>query len=147
MKRLLGSLLIISLCSFSIWQPDMATARKIAKEKHRLILLNFSGSDWCGPCIQMKKTIFESKVFEQMADTSLVMVNADFPRLNKNQLPFKKMQQNRELADRYNTSGVFPFTVLLDEDGNLIKSWTGLPMINAAQFTNTVKSLCDAYHK
>ena len=49
--------------SFISWQPDFATAVQTAKEKHELILLNFSGSDWCGPCIRLRNEIFENKIF------------------------------------------------------------------------------------
>ncbi|MBS1733393.1 MAG: thioredoxin family protein, partial [Bacteroidetes bacterium] len=73
--------------SFTIWQPDFETAKKLAKEKHQLILLNFSGSDWCGPCIRMHREIFGNDEFIKMADSSLIMVNADFPRMKKNKLP------------------------------------------------------------
>ncbi len=65
--------------SFTIWQPDFETAKQKAKEKHELILLNFSGSDWCGPCMRMRKEIFENEQFYKMADTTLILVNADFP--------------------------------------------------------------------
>ena len=45
------------------WEPDFNNAKKIAKEKHELILLNFSGSDWCGPCIVLRRDYLESAVF------------------------------------------------------------------------------------
>ena len=88
MKKLL-SLAFIALISFSFtaipWQPDFEKAKQTAKEKHELILLNFSGSDWCGPCMRMRKEIFNNEGFLSMADKNIVMVNADFPRNKKNQ--------------------------------------------------------------
>ncbi len=141
-------LLVIALCfiamSFTIWQPDLETAKKIAKEKHELILLNFSGSDWCGPCMRMRKEIFENDQFSKMADTSFVMINADFPRNKKNQLNKKLKKQNEALADKYNAEGKFPFTLLLDADGKVLKTWDGLPDENAAQFAGQIKNICDA---
>jgi thioredoxin-related protein len=128
---------------FSNWQPSFEKAKEIAKDKHQLILLNFSGSDWCGPCIRMRKEIFDSETFSAMADSLLVLVNADFPRNKKNQ-PDKSVQaQNEMLADKYNTEGKFPLTVLLDENGNLIKSWDGLPKESAQQFACEIKALSD----
>jgi thioredoxin-related protein len=130
--------------SFSNWQSSFEKAKEIAKDKHQLILLNFSGSDWCGPCIRMRKEIFDSETFSAMADSLLVMVNADFPRNKKNQ-PGKSVQvQNEMLADKYNTEGKFPLTVLLDENGNLIKSWDGLPKETALQFASEIKALFDS---
>ena len=84
--------------SFTNGQPNFETAKKIAKEKHELILLNFSGSDWCGPCMRLRKEILESDVFTKMADTSLVMINADFPRNKKNQLDAQTKKQNDALG-------------------------------------------------
>ena len=49
------------------WGNDFAEAQKTAKAENKLILLNFSGSDWCGPCIQLKKEVFESETFKTFA--------------------------------------------------------------------------------
>ena len=144
MKKLLIIVLCVTGMSFTAWQPDFETAKQIAREKHELILLNFSGSDWCGPCMRLGKEIFASAVFSKMADTTLVLVNADFPRNKKNQLENQTKKQNEVLADKYNPEGKFPFTLLLDANGNIIKSWDGFPNENAAQFTDQVKSICDA---
>lgn len=133
--------------SFTIWQPDFETAKQVARDKHQLILLNFSGSDWCGPCIRMKKEIFENPVFSSMADTSLVMLNADFPRNKKNQLAKALQKHNEALAEKYNPQGKFPFTLLLDANGKVIKTWDGLPNENATAFTQLIKNSCNAYAK
>ncbi len=144
MKYVFAGLIGLMAMSFTAWQPDFETAKKIAREKDQLILLNFSGSDWCGPCIRLKKEIFDSEQFSGMADTTLIMVNADFPRNKRNQ-PDKQVQlQNEALADKYNPMGKFPFTVLLNADGKVIASWDGLPKVDAALFTRQVKSICDA---
>ncbi len=132
------------LMSFNVWEPDFGTAKQVAREKHELILLNFSGSDWCGPCMRLKKEIFESDEFTKVADNSLVLVNADFPRNKKNQLDKNIQKQNDALADQYNPDGKFPFTLLLDQDGKIIKTWEGLPDQTAAEFAAQVKDVCDA---
>ena len=124
------------------WQTDFETAKKIAKEKDRLILLNFSGSDWCGPCIRLRKEIFDGKGFSQLADSTLVLVNADFPRNKKNQLPKELQHSNETLADQYNPQGKFPFTLLLTAEGKVIRAWDGFPQ-DSNQFLEQVKTLCD----
>lgn len=146
MKKLLIILACLAGLSFTTkWQPDFETAKKLAKEQHQLILLNFSGSDWCGPCMRMRKEIFESNDFSVMSEKSLVMVNADFPRNKKNQPTEIVKKQNEALAEKYNPYGKFPYTVLLDADGKLIKAWDGLPNENGSQFAAQVKSICDAH--
>lgn len=130
--------------SFAKWNPKFSDAIKIAKKENRLILINFSGSDWCGPCIRLRNEIFESDAFSKMADSSLVMVNADFPRNRNHQLSKQLVKQNEMLADKYNPDGAFPYTVLINADGKLIKAWDGLPKENAEQFTTEIKAICDS---
>ncbi|HTB26267.1 MAG TPA: thioredoxin family protein, partial [Puia sp.] len=111
----------------SAWHNNLSEAEMIAQKEHKYILLNFSGSDWCGPCIRMKKEIFESDVFKKMADTELILVNADFPRNKKNQPTPEQQKINDATADKYNPLGKFPFTLLLNEKGTVLGSWEGLP--------------------
>lgn len=144
MNKLLLITFFFIATSFTKWQPDFATAVQKAKEKHELILINFSGSDWCGPCMRMHKEIFENEAFSKITDTCLVMVNADFPRNKKNQLSKQLVKQNDMLADKYNPNGSFPYTVLINADGKVLKAWDGFPNENAAQFAMEVKDIFDA---
>ncbi|MFX5526316.1 thioredoxin family protein, partial [Acinetobacter baumannii] len=81
--------------------------------------------DWCAPCIRMHKDIFDSEIFQQYAQSKLILVRADFPRSKKNQLAKEQQKQNDQLADKYNPNGIFPYTLLLDENGKILKSWEG----------------------
>jgi len=144
MKMLFLLAISLALLSFTGWATDFEKAKQLAKEKHQLMLLNFSGSDWCAPCIRMKKEIFADPAFSGMADANLVLVNADFPRNKKNKLAERIKKQNETLADKYNPEGKFPYTVLLTPEGKVVSSWDGLPE-NAGRFTAQVKKLCDAY--
>jgi uncharacterized protein YyaL (SSP411 family) len=143
MKFLLVIVSCFTLLSSSIWEPNFEKALQVAREKNELVLLNFSGSDWCGPCMRMRKEIFDNAIFLAMADTSLIMVNADFPRNKKNQLDKKLKAQNEALAERYNPEGKFPFTLLLNPRGEVVKTWDGLPKETASQFSAAVKKICD----
>jgi thioredoxin-related protein len=109
------------------WGLDMEQAKTEAKAEHKLILLYFSGSDWCGPCIKLKKDIYESEEFGAFANEHLVLVKADFPRQKKNQLDKKQTQHNEILAEKYNNKGKFPFSVLINADGKVLKEWDGYP--------------------
>lgn len=102
-------------------------AQQQAKDQGRYVLLNFSGSDWCGPCIRLKKEVFASQAFQQLASERLVLLNADFPRLKKNKLAAEQLAANEDLAQRYNPDGQFPYTVLLSADGKVLKTWVGFP--------------------
>eukprot|EP01136_Pigoraptor_vietnamica_P011025 Opistho-1_new@49386 len=126
------------------WEPSFENAKKTAKEKHELILLNFSGSDWCGPCIVTRRDYLESEVFTKMANDNLVLVNADFPRKKKNIPSADVVKRNEALAERYNKKGDFPLTLLLDSDGKVLKSWNGKPDASPEQWTAEIKAICDA---
>lgn len=145
MKFLLTLLLSSALTTPSLWLSNMQQAKTEAAQSSKYILLNFSGSDWCGPCIRMHKEIFDSEAFEKYAFKNLVLVNADFPRLKKNQLSKEQTKQNESLADQYDKDGKFPFTVLLDAQGKVLKSWEGYPANETpAQFIDDVNSVVHA---
>jgi thiol-disulfide isomerase/thioredoxin len=126
------------------WEPDFTNAKKVAKEKHELILLNFSGSDWCGPCIVTRRDYLENQTFTDMANENLVLVNADFPRKKKNIGTPEQVKRNEDLAEIYNKEGSFPLTLLLDADGKVLKTWHGKPETTPEQWTAEIKAICDS---
>ena len=126
------------------WETDFESAKNKADSEHKLILLNFSGSDWCGPCIRLHDEIFGSPSFKDFADKNLVLVNADFPRLSKNQLSKDQQKKNDKLADIYNPGGSFPLTLLLDARGKVIMTWDGFPNTSPEQFTSQLKDFVNA---
>ena len=133
-------LLPVFWVSLADWHHNLEEAKKVAKTENKYILLNFSGSDWCGPCIRMRKEIFDADVFKQMADTELVLVNADFPRNKKNQPTATQQQLNDEMADKYNAQGKFPYTLLLNAEGKVLETWEGLPNETAESFTVEIRN-------
>jgi thioredoxin-related protein len=144
MKILFIALLGLAAFAPGDWQNDFEKAKQTAQADHKYILLNFSGSDWCGPCIRLHKEIFDADVFDQYAKSHLVLVNADFPRLKKHALPAALQKKNDELADQYNKEGTFPLTILLTSEGKVLKTWEGLPPVSAEEFTKQVQSIVDA---
>lgn len=116
------------------WSGDFNETQKEAQRTHKYILINFSGSDWCGPCIRTRKEILETKTFEDYAAEHLLLVRADFPRQKKNQLPKDQVKRNEALADKYNPNGEFPLTLLVNEDGKVVKTWEGFPNISPEKF-------------
>lgn len=145
MRKLLLILIPVLICSFSGWHYNLDEAKELAKKENKLILLNFSGSDWCGPCINMRHDFFDNETFKSFADTTLILVNADFPRMKKNQLPAQQQAINNSMADRYNSAGKFPFTVLLDANGNVLKEWDGYPSVKPGAFIQQIQNSFDAH--
>ena len=123
-----------------VWLGNYTEAAKEASASHKLIMVNFSGSDWCGPCIRLRKEILESAAFEGYAKENLILVRADFPRQKKNQLDKDQVKRNETLADQFNPDGKFPFTLLVDEHGKVLKQWDGYPDVSPAQFVEEIKA-------
>ena len=107
--------------SESFWKTDYETALSQAKKEHKTVMLYFSGSDWCKPCILLRREIFDTETFQEYAKGNLVPVKLDFPRLKKNRLPEEQIQQNEALANRFNHEGAFPSVVFLDPDEHVIE--------------------------
>ena len=118
-------------CSFlapfargSDWQSDYEQALATAKAAKKCVLLNFTGSDWCGPCIEMEKVVFSQAAFLNFAKANLVLVEVDYPR--RKVLLEKVKKQNELLAHQYgiDRSG-YPTVVLLDPDGKILGQLEG----------------------
>ena len=102
------------------WKNNLDQAKSIAKEEGKQILLVFSGSDWCAPCIKLEKKIWSSQTFQDYAENNLVLLRADFPKLKKNKPSKEQQDHNKKLAEKYNTKGYFPFVVLVDAEGEIL---------------------------
>lgn len=122
MKRL--SPLILFLFSVLInaqdWQPSYTDALALAKEDEKPLLLVFSGSDWCAPCIKLDTWIWQSEEFKAYAKENYVLYRADFPRKRDNRLPEELKAVNTKLAERFNPKGYFPLVLLLNADEEIL---------------------------
>ncbi|PKG42992.1 thioredoxin family protein [Psychroflexus sp. MES1-P1E] len=117
--------LIIFLClgltSFAQdWTYDMEEAKTQATKDNKDILLVFSGSDWCAPCIKLDRQIWRSEQFKAHASEKLILVRADFPKRKSNKQSKAIQEKNNALAAEYNTSGYFPFVLLLNSGGKVL---------------------------
>jgi protein disulfide-isomerase len=97
------------------WLTDFAKAQAEAKKGNKLILMDFTGSDWCGWCIKLKKEVFDTKDFTEYAKKNLVLVEVDFP--SKKKLSDEQKKANEELKNKFSASRGFPTIVVTDSDG------------------------------
>jgi protein disulfide-isomerase len=96
------------------WGTDYKTALAQAKAQNKLVLLDFTGSDWCGYCQLLEKEVLSQPSFKDFADKNYVAVTLDYPH-NTPQSDAVK-QQNDALAKQYNIEG-FPTLIVLSADG------------------------------
>lgn len=142
MKTIFSTLFLVVFSVVFHAQNKWETAKKTALENKELILLNFSGSDWCIPCIKLHKNIIETEDFKKLeTENVIVYLNADFPRNKKNQLSAELKKENASLADQYNQKGIFPYTLLLNAEGKVLKTWEGLIPGDALAFSKEIREI------
>lgn len=113
-------LILLSFSGFAQkveWLNNIDSAKTESKAQSKLILLKFSGSDWCANCQQLDKMFFNSEVFKKFAPNHLVLLEADFPMRKKNKLSKDQQIHNEKLAESFNKEGSFPFVLMLNEEG------------------------------
>ena len=96
------------------WETDFKKASSAAKASGKYILLDFSGSDWCGWCIRLEKEVFSQDAFKDFAEKNLVCVLVDFPRAKEQTEELK--HQNLDLELKYDIKG-YPTIIILSPDG------------------------------
>lgn len=99
------------------WLTDYKQAQQQAKTSNRLVLLDFTGSDWCGWCIRLRREVFSQPEFQEYAKKNLVLVEVDFPRAKEQAQDVRV--QNQNLAQQYNIEG-FPTIIVLNGEGKKV---------------------------
>jgi thioredoxin-related protein len=120
-------LVLVATCAGACaadWQTDYARALQMAKAQNKRVLLDFTGSDWCGACIELRKQVFSRPDFRAYAGKNLILVEVDYPQRKKQSNELKK--QNGKLRQQYGIDEKgFPTVVLLDPAGKVIREFTG----------------------
>lgn len=99
------------------WSDDYAKSMEKAKTESKLVLLDFTGSDWCGWCMKLDKEVFSQKAFKDYAKDNLVLVEVDFPQ--QKHLTKQVKEQNDKLAKEYGIEG-YPTIVVLNAEGKKV---------------------------
>lgn len=122
MKKIaIGLLAVLALLRVSAaegeWLTDLPKAQAKAKAEKKLVMLDFTGSDWCGWCIKLHKEVFSQAEFTEYAKKNLVLVEVDFPNKKKQSAELKKA--NAALQKKYKIEG-YPTIIVLDGEGKKI---------------------------
>ncbi|MBN1556886.1 MAG: thioredoxin family protein [Lentisphaerae bacterium] len=122
------------------WGTDFEAAKRQAAEKQRPILVNFTGSDWCGWCMKLDEEVFSADAFREYAREHLVLFEADFP--SDLPQPEAVIKQNRSLMETYKVRG-FPTIVLLNAEGKELAR-TGYRPGGAGAYVKHLKDLIES---
>lgn len=120
------------------WQTDYVKALETAKSENKRVLLNFTGSDWCGPCIQLRQRVFSRPEFMSYSEKNLVLVEVDYPQRKKQSAELVK--QNERLAKQYGIDEKgYPTIVLLDPAAKVMREFTGYGGESAAELISWIE--------
>ncbi|PPK86206.1 thioredoxin-related protein [Neolewinella xylanilytica] len=141
MKAILLILLLGAYVSASAqqWVSDYDAALQTAAEEDKAVVLVFSGSDWCAPCIKLDRDIWQDASFQERAAKAFVFYRADFPRKKENQLSEALAEKNAQLAERYNQRGAFPLVVVLNPEGEVLGQ-TGYKKLSPTEYLEILES-------
>lgn len=123
-KRLIWTVLLLvflaapsALAEETIWYTNWDAAAKESQATNKPILIDFTGSDWCGWCMQLKAEVFDTETFQKWAAKNVVLLEVDFP--NNRQLSPEEIAHNEKLARNYGIQG-FPTIIFADYQGNAL---------------------------
>jgi protein disulfide-isomerase len=119
------------------WETDFAKASEAAKKDGKCMLLDFTGSDWCGWCMKLDKEVFKKTEFKNYAKQSLILVQLDFPHEKPQSKKVK--EQNAALAAKYKIQG-YPTIIILSPEGELVGQ-TGYQPGGAEKYVEHLKSI------
>jgi len=106
------------------WLTDLPKAQAQAKKENKLVMMDFTGSDWCGWCIKLNKEVFSKPEFSEYAKKNLVLVEVDFPR--KKELSQDQKKANQALQEKYKIQG-YPTIVVLNSEGKKVGELSYMP--------------------
>lgn len=118
--------------SDATWNTDYELALKKSSKEKKNILVFFTGSDWCPPCIALKKDFFATSNFNKYAE-EYVLLYIDIPR-NRDLLDEKQLKHNKELAAKFNKKGSVPMLKIINKDGNELGALSGYSMNGEIQY-------------
>jgi thioredoxin-related protein len=98
-----------------LWLQDFAKAKAQAKAEKKDLLIDFTGSDWCGWCIKLDEEVFSKDEFKAAAPKSFILVKLDFPQDTSRVTP-EIQEQNKKLGEQYGIQG-YPTILLTDAEG------------------------------
>lgn len=144
LKKTALALLTVALASVAQagdFLTDFETAKKKATEDKKPLLVKFTGSDWCPPCMKLDKEVFSQAEFKTAVEKDFVVVVLDFPR--KTKLSEEQTKANKAVAKQYGLTS-YPTVMLMDSDGKVFKSMSGYGGGGVETYLKTLKSALKA---
>lgn len=120
---IMGLAAIVAPAFAAEWMTDLDAAKTKAAAENKAVLIDFTGSDWCGWCIKLRKEVLDTPGFENYAKDKFVLVEVDVPNA-KDKLTPEQLKKNRELCEQYRIEG-FPTIMVMNPQGDIIGGFSG----------------------
>ena len=122
---MIRAVLALLFCSFALaataadakWHYDLSEAKALAKKEKKLVFIDFTGSDWCGWCMKLKREVFITPEFNNYARSNLVLLEIDLPHAKP--LSPEQLAANMRVQEQYRVEG-FPTLIVLNHEGQEI---------------------------
>jgi len=114
-----------------VWLKNIPDAQKLSKEQNKPLFIEFTGSDWCPPCIMMEKNVFSKEAFLERAQEKFILVKIDIPQADK-----ELSEKNQKVLEEYEVMGV-PTILLMDPAGKEFSRFS------ASEFNTVEKMLSE----
>lgn len=124
MKKLILTLLLLATVTARAeltWLTDLDEAKKVATKENKKLLVDFTGSDWCGYCMKLHKEVFATEEFEKFAK-DFVLVELDFPK--RKEQPAAEKAKNQAAQKKYGVNG-FPTVIIMNTSGKVLNRAEG----------------------
>lgn len=116
------SVLASHLIADNSWQVDLPAALQQAERENKLVLVDFTGSDWCTACIALRKNVLDTKDFRNWAADKFILVEIDLPQSKT--LPDNQLEHNKTVAESYGIAA-FPTVMVLNPQGEVMGGFEG----------------------
>ena len=137
-KFVFAAVLAVSLHAESGWLIDAEKAQAQAAKENKAVLMDFTGSDWCPPCKQLKSKVLDSTAFKEYAAKNLVLLELDFPN-DKKKVSKETQAQNAKLSKEYKITG-YPTIIVLDKNGKELGREVGFSGETPAEYIKKLDS-------
>ena len=128
------SMVGVSFAELEGWSTDLDKALEQAKKEKKSVLVEFTGSDWCPPCIAMRKNVFSKKDFITAASKNYILVEIDSPNGDK-----QLKKKNAPILEKYEINAL-PTVVLLDSEGKEFTRFSAMEHPTTEKFLDHLKA-------
>lgn len=113
------------------WLTNYEAALGLAEKEDKNVLLYFTGSDWCAPCKMLKKDLFDTTEFQDIAK-NYILLYIDIP-MNRDIISAEQLQHNKEVSAKHNRKNAVPLMAILNAEGKELEAYSGYGMNGKVQ--------------